>query len=147
MTKQLGVRFGHGGSIASGAKVIAHQIAHYGIHPGIIDGSGLSRDDRSSPAQVLVLLRRVWRTPIGHILLPSLPVVGVNGTTRRIGVGTAAQGSCIGKTGTLDGVTNLAGYCHARDGHMLAFALFIDGPSNDQSIVMMGPMVGAIAKY
>ena len=30
---------------------------------------------------------------------------------------------------------------------MLAFALFIDGPSNDSSIVMMGPMVAAIAKY
>ncbi len=147
LTKQLGARFGHGGSIASGAQVIAHQVARYGIHPRLIDGSGLSRDDRSSPAQVLVLLRRVWHTPIGHVLLPSLPLVGVNGTTRRIGVGTAAQGNCIGKTGTLDGVTNLAGYCHARHGHMLAFALFIDGPSNDQSIVMMGPMVGAIAKY
>ena len=67
-----------------------------------------------------MLLRKVWHTPIGHILLPSLPVVGVNGTTRRIGDGTVAQGRCIGKTGTLNYVTNLAGYCrgprraHAR---------------------------------
>ena len=99
LTKQLGSRFGRSGSISSGAKVVSHQVAHYGIHPGILDGSGLSRDDRSSPAQVLVLLRKVWHTPIGHILLPSLPVVGVNGTTRRIGVGTVAQGRCIGKTG------------------------------------------------
>ena len=42
----------------------------------MIDGSGLSRDDHYSPAQVLLLLRRVWHTPIGHVLLPSLPVVG-----------------------------------------------------------------------
>ena len=96
---------------------------------------------------MLVLLRKVWHTPIGHILLPSLPVVGVNGTTRRIGVGTVAQGRCIGKTGTLNNVTNLAGYCQAQHGHMLAFVLFIDGPSNDSSIMMMGPMVAAIVKY
>ena len=30
---------------------------------------------------------------------------------------------------------------------MLAFVLFIDGPSNDSSIMMMGPMVAAIVKY
>ncbi len=147
LTKQLGARFGHSGSIASGAAVISHQIAHLGIHPGIIDGSGLSRDNRSSPAQVLVLLRKVWRTPIGHVLLPSLPVVGVNGTARRIGTGTPAQGNCIGKTGTLDYVTNLAGYCHVHGGHMLAFVLFIDGPTNEAAIVMLGPMVAAIARY
>ena len=124
-----------------------HQVAHYGIHPRILDGSGLSRDDRSSPNQVLTLLRGIWGTPIGHVLLPSLPVLGVNGTTRRIGKNTAAQGRCIGKTGTLDNVTNLAGYCHARGGHMVAYALFLDGPSNEQSIQMLGPVVGAIAKY
>lgn len=147
LTKQLGARFGHRGSIASGAKVISAEVAHYGIHPGIVDGSGLSREDRSSPAQVLMLLRKLWQTPIGHILLPSLPVVGVNGTTRRIGKGTPAQGNCIAKTGTLDNITNLAGYCHAHGGHMLAFVLFLDGPTNEAAIVMLGPMVGAIAGY
>jgi D-alanyl-D-alanine carboxypeptidase/D-alanyl-D-alanine-endopeptidase (penicillin-binding protein 4) len=148
LTKQLGARFGHGGSIASGAKVITHQIARLGIHPGIIDGSGLSRDDRSSPAQVLMLLRKVWHTPIGHVLFASLPVVGVNGTTRRIGKGTPAQGNCIGKTGTLDYVTNLAGVCRGRSGHMLAYALFIDGPTNETAVVtLLGPMVAAVARY
>ncbi len=148
LTKQLGARFGHGGSIASGAKVISHQIARWGIHPGIIDGSGLSRDDRSSPAQVVMLLRKVWHTPLGHVLFGSLPVVGVNGTARRIGKGTTAQGNCIGKTGTLDYVTNLAGVCRARGGHMLAYALFIDGPTNETAVVtLLGPMVAAIARY
>jgi D-alanyl-D-alanine carboxypeptidase/D-alanyl-D-alanine-endopeptidase (penicillin-binding protein 4) len=81
------------------------------------------------------------------VLLPSLPVVGVNGTTRRIAVGTPAQGNCIGKTGTLNFVTNLAGYCHAHGGHMLAYGLFLDGPGNEQAIQMLGPMMAAIAKY
>jgi D-alanyl-D-alanine carboxypeptidase/D-alanyl-D-alanine-endopeptidase (penicillin-binding protein 4) len=147
-TKQLGVRFAHAGTIAAGAHVISSTITEgYGIHPRIVDGSGLSRADRSSPAEVVTLLRTVWRTPIGHVLSASLPVAGINGTTRRIGKGTAAQGHCIAKTGTLDYVTNLAGYCQARNGHMLTFAFFLDGPSNEQSIALLTRLVAALAKY
>jgi serine-type D-Ala-D-Ala carboxypeptidase/endopeptidase (penicillin-binding protein 4) len=148
LTKQLGKRFAHDGSISAGAKVISHEIADdYQLHPRILDGSGLSRDDRSSPDQVVALLREIWHTGAGHILAASLPVLGVSGTTRRIGNGTVAQGRCIAKTGTLNYVTNLAGYCHARGGHMLTFALFIDGPSNEQSIALMTKMSAAIASY
>ena len=81
-------------------------------------------------SQVVALLRSAWRTPEGDVLWASLPVVGVNGTVQRIGVHTPAQGNCIAKTGTLNGVTNLAGYCHRPGHHRLAFALMIDGPSN-----------------
>jgi serine-type D-Ala-D-Ala carboxypeptidase/endopeptidase (penicillin-binding protein 4) len=148
LTKQLGVQFGGSGSIAAGARVIADDIASaFGLHPRITDGSGLSRDDRASPLEVVDLLRAVWRTPVGDVLWDALPVVGVNGTVRRIGVGTAAQGACLAKTGTLDNVTNLAGYCHTRDHRTLAFALFVDGPSNEAAAALLGRMVAAIAKY
>ena len=147
LTKQLGVQFGGEGSIAAGAHVIAGEIANYGLHPKIVDGSGLSRADQSSPSEVVALLRLVWRTAIGHVLSASLPVVGVNGTVRRIATNTAAQGRCIAKTGTLDNVTNLAGYCHTRGHQMVAFALFVDGPSNTRALVLLGRMVAAIAKY
>jgi serine-type D-Ala-D-Ala carboxypeptidase/endopeptidase (penicillin-binding protein 4) len=147
LTEQLGSRFGTGGSIAAGARVIATAITSYGVHPRIVDGSGLSRDDRSSPAQVVALLRAAWRTPEGDVLSASLPVVGVTGTVERIGVHTAAQGNCIAKTGTLNNVTNLAGYCHRPGQHHLAFALMIDGPSNAQALLLISRMVGAIAKY
>ncbi len=147
LTKQLGKRFAHEGSIAAGAKVISREIATYDLHPRIVDGSGLSRDDRSSPAEIVALLRKVWHTPIGRVLSGSLPILGVNGTTRRIGTGTVAQGRCIAKTGTLNYVTNLAGYCHSRDGHELTFALFLDGPSNEQSIALLTRMTAAIVSY
>jgi serine-type D-Ala-D-Ala carboxypeptidase/endopeptidase (penicillin-binding protein 4) len=147
LTKQLGWRFAHEGSIAAGARVISREIAAYGLHPEIVDGSGLSREDHSSPREVVALLQRVWHTSVGHMLSNSLPVLGVNGTTRRIGKGTFAQGRCIAKTGTLNYVTNLAGYCHSADGHMLAFALFLDGPSNEQAIGLLTRMVGPIARY
>ncbi len=147
LTKQLGRRFEHSGSISAGAHVISGEVAAYGLHPKIVDGSGLSRSDRTSPRQVVDLLLRVWHTSVGSILSASLPVVGVSGTVRTIATGTTAVGRCIAKTGTLDYVTNLAGYCHSRGHQLLAFAIFIDGPSNWQALVLLNPMVAAIARY
>lgn len=146
-TEQLGSRFGTGGSIAAGARVIASTITSYGVHPRIVDGSGLSRDDRSSPGQVVALLRAAWRTPEGDVLWSSLPVVGVEGTVAPLGVHGPARGNCIAKTGTLNGVTNLAGYCHRPGHHRLAFALMIDGPSNWQALQVISRVIGALAKY
>jgi D-alanyl-D-alanine carboxypeptidase/D-alanyl-D-alanine-endopeptidase (penicillin-binding protein 4) len=147
-TKQLGALFGRGGSIPAGAAVIRQTIADsYGLHPRIVDGSGLSRHDRSSPAQIVDLLRDVWHTPVGGELAASLPTVGVEGTVQYLGAKTPARGRCIAKTGTLDFVTNLAGYCRARNHHMLAFALMLDGPPNGTAAVLEGRMVGAIAGY
>jgi serine-type D-Ala-D-Ala carboxypeptidase/endopeptidase (penicillin-binding protein 4) len=147
LTKLLGAHYGAGGSTAAGAAVIRTAVASLGVHPRIVDGSGLSRSNSSSPLQVLDLLRAVWRTGTGRVLEQSLPIVGVNGTTSRIGAGTVAQGRCEAKTGTLDYVTNLAGYCHARGGHVLAFAVFIDGPSNYAAVMQLSRMVAAIVRY
>lgn len=147
LTKVLGARFGARGTIAGGAGVIADAIASYGLHPTILDGSGLDRDDRSSPREVAALLRQVWGSSIGRELENSLPLIGIEGTVRRIATGTPAQGRCIAKTGTLNNVTNLAGYCHSRGHRTLAFAFFIDGPSNLRAIGLLSQMVAATQRY
>jgi D-alanyl-D-alanine carboxypeptidase/D-alanyl-D-alanine-endopeptidase (penicillin-binding protein 4) len=148
LTKQLGVLFGGGGTISAGAHVIEQTIAAaYHLHPKLLDGSGLSRDDRSSPLEIVDLLSDVWETAVGRELVASLPTVGVSGTVRSIGLKTAAQGNCIAKTGTLDYVTNLAGYCSSRGHHPLAFALFIDGPLNGVALMLESKMIAAIARY
>ena len=147
LTKQLGVRFGTAGNITAGAQVISNVIESFGLHPRIVDGSGLSRSDRSSPAEVVDLLKTMWNTPTGRILAASLPVVGVSGTVQGIAAHTAAQGRCIAKTGTLNYVTNLAGYCTAQNHHVLAFALMVDGPGNWTAIQLFDQMVPALAKY
>jgi len=146
LTKQLGARFGGDGSTAAGTRVITHAVAAYGVHPKVHDGSGLSRADSSSPAEVVDLLRAVWPDPLGKILRDSLPVIGVDGTTRRIAAGTVAQGRCVAKTGTLDYVSNLAGYCDGAGHQQLAFAIFIDGPPNQPALTIEGRMVAEIVK-
>ena len=146
--KQLGVLFGRGGTISDGAQVISETIAGaFALHPRILDGSGLSRSDRTSPLEIVELLRDVWHTRTGRLLSASLPTVGVNGTVQGIAARTAAQGRCIAKTGTLDAVTNLAGYCTSRGGHPIAFGLFIDGPENASAFAVEGRMLAAIARY
>jgi D-alanyl-D-alanine carboxypeptidase/D-alanyl-D-alanine-endopeptidase (penicillin-binding protein 4) len=147
LAKQLGARFGGAGTTAAGAGVIASVLASsYGLHPIIVDGSGLSRENRASPVEVVDLLRDVWHTSPGNTLWDSLPTIGVNGTVAGIADGTPAQGHCIAKTGTLDQVTNLAGYCHSAGHQLVAFALFLDGPQNWQALPLMGKMVASIAK-
>ena len=147
-TKQLGVLFGGGGTISDGAQVIRGTIsAAFGLHPVVLDGSGLSRDDRSSPADVVGLLRDVWQTAVGRLLYASLPRIGLEGTVKYLAAGSAAQGRCRAKTGTLNDVTNLAGYCQTLSGRHLAFALMLDGPSNAASIALEERMVAAIARY
>jgi D-alanyl-D-alanine carboxypeptidase/D-alanyl-D-alanine-endopeptidase (penicillin-binding protein 4) len=146
LTKQLGARFGGAGTTADGAKVIEGTInTTYDLHPKIVDGSGLSRHDRASPLEVVDLLRTVWRTPLGNMLWDSLPTVGVDGTVATIATGTPAQGHCIAKTGTLDDVSNLAGYCHSAGHQVIAFALFVDGPENWQALPLEAKMVADIA--
>jgi serine-type D-Ala-D-Ala carboxypeptidase/endopeptidase (penicillin-binding protein 4) len=147
LTKQLGARVGGAGSTAGGVSVIAQVVASHGVAPKIVDGSGLSRQDQSSPLQVVDLLHSVWGTPLGRELLADLPVVGIEGTVGRLALHTPAQGRCRAKTGTLNYVTNLAGYCRSRGGQTIAFALFLDGPTNPRGYGLLGRMVAAIARY
>ncbi len=147
-TKQLGVLFGTGGTLSAGAHVISSTIASsYGLHPRILDGSGLSRNDHTSPLEIVDLLREIWHTPVGDELAASLPTVGVNGTVQTIGLKTPAVRRCIAKTGTLNNVTNLAGYCQSRSGQTLAFGFFVDGPPNWTGETIESRMVGAVAGY
>ncbi len=89
----------------------------------------------------------LWRTRIGDELRATLPTVGVDGTVQSIGRRTAAAHHCVAKTGSLDDVTNLAGYCSARGNQQIAFAIFVDGPENATGFWLESKMVAAIARY
>jgi D-alanyl-D-alanine carboxypeptidase/D-alanyl-D-alanine-endopeptidase (penicillin-binding protein 4) len=128
LLKGLGARLGGAGTTSAGAQVASRAVGSLlGIHPRIVDGSGLSEADRTSPYQVADLLVELYPTAIGAALRENMAVAGRTGTLELRMRKTAAAGRCIGKTGTLTGVSNLVGYCPSRDGHVLAFAIFTDG--------------------
>ncbi|WP_320672498.1 D-alanyl-D-alanine carboxypeptidase/D-alanyl-D-alanine-endopeptidase [Patulibacter defluvii] len=101
-----------------------------GYSPRLHDGSGLTRRNRVSPAQVARLLVKLnGRTAVAPVLRAALPQAGRSGTLRRRMRGTAAVGRCQAKTGTLNGVSALAGYCTTKRGRDVAFAILQNGSS------------------
>lgn len=145
LLKDLGVRYGAGGTTANGAAVVRATIAsRFGLHPRFDDGSGLSRYDRTSPLDVVSLLRQQADDPQ---FTGSLAVAGRTGTLRDELRGTYAQGRCRGKTGTLHDVSNVVGYCLARDGHTLAYALLMNGVYPYYAHPIQNQMQLAMAKY
>lgn len=101
-----------------------------GTTPQIHDGSGLTRRNRVSPALVTRLLVRLHNDEaLAPVVRAALPRAGATGTLARRMRGTAAQGRCRAKTGTINGVSSLAGYCTAASGRELAFAILQNGSS------------------
>jgi serine-type D-Ala-D-Ala carboxypeptidase/endopeptidase (penicillin-binding protein 4) len=145
LAKDLGARFGTGGTTAAGAAVIRAQVAtSFGIHPQLNDGSGLSRADRTTPAQVVTLLSDMQSNAV---FTSSLAVAGETGTLEHELNGTYAQGRCRGKTGTLHDASNVVGYCRAQDGHTLAYAFLMNGIFPDYAHPIQDRMQLAVARY
>lgn len=120
LVKDIGAQFGSAGSTAAGVTVVLRTIARaFHVHPRIVDGSGLSRVDHTSPHQVVLLLNAMRAN---KTLRDGLPVAGRTGTLADRMRRTTAQDRCQAKTGTLSDVSALAGYCTAANGHLLAFA-------------------------
>jgi len=148
LVKDLGARYGGAGTTAAGAAVVMKTIAQLlGIHPHVLDGSGLSEEDKTSPYQVADMLVELAGTPIGTVLRDSMAVAGESGTLELRMRDTRAAGNCEGKTGTLTGVSNLVGYCQAADGHTLVFAIFTDGIPVETAHTFQDNMAITVADY
>ena len=108
-------------------KLIARLgLGHYPYK--IADGSGLSLYNYVSVELLCRLLRHAWHSPsISRSLIPALPIAGVDGTLKDRMRGTKAQGNVRAKTGTLTGISSLAGYCTTAGGHELCFAIINQG--------------------
>jgi D-alanyl-D-alanine carboxypeptidase/D-alanyl-D-alanine-endopeptidase (penicillin-binding protein 4) len=96
----------------------------------VADGSGLSPYNYLTAEMLVALLNFAYSRPaIFEHLYPSLPVAGVDGTLERRMVGTPAAGNVHAKTGTVTGVSSLAGYLTAANGHLLSFSILNQGVS------------------
>ena len=145
LLKGIGAKFGGSGTTAGGAAVVRAQLASsFGIRPLLVDGSGLSYSDSTSPRQVVSLLRGMAGN---QAFVNSLAVAGETGTLQNEMNRTLAQDRCRGKTGTLSGVASLAGYCTAFDGHALAFAFLMNGVNSAGGHLLEQRMAVALARY
>ncbi len=127
----VAVERGLPGSFQGAAAAVLAQAAYDGVDVAgarLDDCSGLSARSRI-PARVLVDAVRVASQPGGEELLPvlnDLPVGGWLGTLADRYTSGPGQGLVRAKTGSLPGVTSLAGTVQTVDGRLLAFAVMAD---------------------
>jgi len=145
LLKDVGAQFGASGSTTAGAAVVLRTAARtFHVHPRIVDGSGLSRADRTSPHQVVVLLNAMRAN---SALRAGLPVAGRTGTLADRMRHTSAQDRCQAKTGTLSNVSALAGYCTTANGHLLAFAFIENHVYTPTAKAAEDKLAIALARY
>ena len=94
----------------------------------VADGSGLSLYNYTTPRILVSALRYAYlHNNIYLHLYPSLPIAGIDGTLRNRMSRGATYGNVHAKTGTVEGVSSLAGYMTAANGHLLCFAIINQG--------------------
>jgi serine-type D-Ala-D-Ala carboxypeptidase/endopeptidase (penicillin-binding protein 4) len=125
LTKEIGVHAAKDGSTAAGVAASTAKLQALGVPltaGALVDGSGLSRDNRVTCADLTATLALSDRPELAT-LFDGLPVAGQTGTLFDQFLGSGVVGHLRAKTGTLDGVTGLAGFVDV--GRRLRFA-FID---------------------
>ncbi|MFL6130593.1 MAG: D-alanyl-D-alanine carboxypeptidase/D-alanyl-D-alanine-endopeptidase [Mycobacteriales bacterium] len=134
LARQVAIAEGEPASFAGAAAASRAVLTRLGLPAGgdrLVDGSGLSLTDRVTPALLAALLRAATAAdrPELHALVAGLPVSGYDGTLDDRFRGPAAApaaGQVRAKTGTLTGVSALAGLVRAAGGRLLAFAVVAD---------------------
>lgn len=93
----------------------------------MVDGSGLSRHNLITPATMMEVLQFIAKHDDQLQFIKMLPLSGYDGTLQYRGGLTEAgvNGKLSAKTGSLQGVYNLAGFLTTASGQRIAFVQFI----------------------
>ncbi|HET8650352.1 MAG TPA: D-alanyl-D-alanine carboxypeptidase, partial [Gemmatimonadales bacterium] len=89
----------------------------------LVDGSGLSEQDRVAPLTFVEYLARFPTTPAGRNFPQLLPANG-SGTLRRLNTGFPGAGVVRAKTGTLGNASTVVGYLGRPDGVLLVSLMY-----------------------
>lgn len=119
------------GSFQGGARAVtafAHRVAGVGERLSLVDGSGLSRENRATAGAFIALLQAMSRGPHWSAYLETLPEAGGR-SFRRMGR-SAADGNLRAKTGTIKNVSALSGIVRASDGEAVLFSILANGVPN-----------------
>jgi len=133
VARHVGIAAGGKGSFAGATSAVERTLRRLGVSTAglhLYDGSGLSRRNRISP-RTLVDVIRVAASPTRpqlRDLITGLPVAGFTGSLghRYVEAPHAGLGRVRAKTGTLTGVSALAGIAADLDGDQVVFAFMAD---------------------
>jgi len=132
LLKTLGAEMlGQPGTTEKGLQVVAEFLKEIGIPPEayvLENGSGLSRNNRLSPAQIVALLTFMYEHfEVRSEFLASLAIAGVDGTLQKRLQDTRAERRLRAKTGAITAVSCLSGYAASQDNEVFAFSIMMNG--------------------
>lgn len=152
--RQVGRHDGGDGSVAAARKEVPAALADLDLPIGsarIRDGSGLSRENRVSAALLTSAVRDSLSAdhPELRAISTGLPVAGATGSLTgrfQVTATSTALGKVRAKTGTLRQTHALAGWTVTAEGRPVAFALLVNGATNDYAArVWLDRVAAAIA--
>jgi D-alanyl-D-alanine carboxypeptidase/D-alanyl-D-alanine-endopeptidase (penicillin-binding protein 4) len=146
LTLELGRRVENDGSTAAGLRAVMQVdqgLGNPAAGVNLVDGSGLSHDDRATCDALIAAVDRAQTDPHLSAIPYGLPVAGQSGTLVNRWVGTPLQGQLAAKTGSIDGVEAMAGKLDL--GHPIHFAMVLNGPGNLTEVEQR--VVTALAAY
>jgi D-alanyl-D-alanine carboxypeptidase/D-alanyl-D-alanine-endopeptidase (penicillin-binding protein 4) len=115
------------GGAAVGEFLKRHRIDGDGVR--VVDGSGLSRENRVTTRAITELLTTMNRHKHADAFRNSLAVAGRDGTIRNRM--KDVEGRVLAKTGFIGGVRSLSGYAQTRSGNWLAFSIIYNNIPGD----------------
>lgn len=146
LLKRLDAADGEVGTTKGGTEEVERFAREIGSDVNAADGSGLTRSNTASPAEVGRLLVAMREHPDERAFNRSLPKAGKQGTLIGRMNGTAAEGRCRAKTGTISGVSALSGYCRAKRG-TLAFSILMNNVNVSSARSLQDRIAALIARY
>lgn len=114
----------------------------------MVDGSGLSRHNLTTPQALVDTLQAMAYAPEAERYRRSLAIAGVNGTLRNRFRGTMVEGQLQGKTGLVSGNYSLVGYLNPPQHPPVVFSLFVNNAAQSGRAIraLMDEMVLEIAQ-
>jgi len=146
LLKRLAANGNHPGTTRRGANKAERYARKLGADVHMVNGSGLSRSNRASPKSVGHLLRAMSTRTDHAVYRSSLPLAGREGTLSGRMRGTAAEGNCRAKTGTLNLVSALSGYCNAGQ-DTVAFSILMNSVDVSVAQDVQDKMASLISRY
>jgi D-alanyl-D-alanine carboxypeptidase/D-alanyl-D-alanine-endopeptidase (penicillin-binding protein 4) len=141
LVKNLAVRASEGpGNWAGGVTAVRAELDAIGLsldHLTLVDGSGLSYENRVTPRILVDALRRGAESfDFGPEFVAALPIAAADGTLEERAEGVS--GRARAKTGLLTRVTGLTGVAQRADGSVAYFSVLVNGFRGSASGAMKG---------
>ncbi|MFQ5482181.1 MAG: D-alanyl-D-alanine carboxypeptidase/D-alanyl-D-alanine-endopeptidase [Nitrospinaceae bacterium] len=123
--------FGPPGTTQNGVRLLRRYMESLGYGPEdfvIEDGSGLSRDNRLTPEQIVSVLMDAQKDlTVYPEFISALAIMGVDGSVDGRMKKVAGAARIRAKTGTLNQVSALSGYFQSQDREVFAFSILMNG--------------------